>query len=164
MFGNSAVSQIFMNDALNHVDTHLALRQQSAQTFQKMFRAGRLRRLWAWLHGRCSDLRKLAQAQGEQEVVARHYEGVRPVAIEQIVGSEGREADFDAEFYPRRNHNRDRWISVAVARMTGKALPPVDLVQINDAYFVRDGHHRISVARMMGEMMIDAQVTRWQIR
>jgi hypothetical protein len=41
-------------------------------------------------------------------------------------------------------------------------LPPVELIQVGDVYFVRDGHHRISVARMMGQDSIDAEVTVWE--
>jgi hypothetical protein len=48
-----------------------------------------------------------------------------------------------------------------MARSEDRALPPVNLVQINNLYFVRDGHHRISVARMMGQVEIEAEVTIW---
>lgn len=52
---------------------------------------------------------------------------------------------------------------MAVARQQGKALPPVRLVQVGDLYFVRDGHHRISVARALGQQDIKARVTIWQV-
>jgi hypothetical protein len=42
-------------------------------------------------------------------------------------------------------------------------LPAVDLIQIGDVYFVRDGHHRISVGRAMGQEIIDAEVTVWEV-
>jgi len=45
----------------------------------------------------------------------------------------------------------------------GVTLPLVDLVQVGDVYFVRDGHHRISVARAFGQESIDAQVTVWEV-
>jgi hypothetical protein len=40
-------------------------------------------------------------------------------------------------------------------------LPPVQLIQVGDAYFVRDGHHRISVAHHLGQASIDAEVLIW---
>jgi hypothetical protein len=56
-----------------------------------------------------------------------------------------------------------RWLRVAAARDQGKVLPPVVLVQVEDVYFVRDGHHRISVARALGQLDIEAEVTVWQV-
>jgi hypothetical protein len=85
------------------------------------------------------------------------------VPIQQIWGSEGRSADFDALFYPRQAHSQGRWVGIAAARMMGLVLPPVELIQVGDGYFVRDGHHRISVARALGEEYIEAEVTLWQV-
>jgi len=45
----------------------------------------------------------------------------------------------------------------------GTPLPPVELVQVGDVYFVRDGHHRISVARTVGQRDIEAEVTVWHV-
>ncbi len=49
---------------------------------------------------------------------------------------------------------------IAIARLTGETLPPVDLVKVGDFYFVRDGHHRISVARALGQQFVDAIVVK----
>jgi len=54
-------------------------------------------------------------------------------------------------------------MGIAAARQMGRTLPPVELIQIGDLYFVRDGHHRISVARGMGQEHIDAEVTVWEM-
>jgi hypothetical protein len=96
-------------------------------------------------------------------VRARCNAGIRTVAIEQIRGSEGRAHDFDRDFNPLQEHTKGRWLSIAAARQRGKALPPVVLVQVGDLYFVRDGHHRISVARALGQLDIEAKVTVWQV-
>ena len=80
------------------------------------------------------------------------------VPLHKIVGTEGRSDDFDAQFRPLKKHLRERWISVAAARRTGTVLPAVELVQDGDVYYVRDGHHRISVARVMGQLEIDARI------
>jgi len=58
---------------------------------------------------------------------------------------------------------RDRWVSVAMTRSQYIPLPPVNLVQVGDRYFVEDGHHRISVARALGESTIDAEVSIWDV-
>jgi len=85
------------------------------------------------------------------------------VSIRDIRGSEGRCGDFDADFRPLQGHTRDRWVGIATAREMGKTLPPVELIQIGDLYFVRDGHHRISVAQAMGQEAIEAEVTAWKV-
>jgi hypothetical protein len=78
--------------------------------------------------------------------------------LAKIVGSEGRTADFDSAFDPLRSHNRDRWIGIAAARRQGAILPPVELIQVGDTYYVRDGNHRVSVAKAAGQVEIEAQI------
>ena len=84
--------------------------------------------------------------------------GVQPIRIDRIVGTVGREGDFDREFLPLRQEQRDRWRSVdrAVARGT---FPPIQVYQLGDIYFVQDGHHRVAVAKHRGAEFIDADVT-----
>jgi len=89
----------------------------------------------------------------------QHYAGLHSVPVEKIRGSQGRSDDFDGEFNPRHRRSASRWIGVYTAWQAGVALPPVELVQIGDSYYVRDGHHRISVARSLGMRYIDAEVT-----
>ena len=100
---------------------------------------------------------------GDRRVLGRHYDGIKSVSIEEIVGSEGKSEDFDRSFNPRQDRTRTRWLNIAKARLADRELPPVELIQVGDSYFVRDGHHRISVARALGENYIDAEVTQWQI-
>ena len=95
------------------------------------------------------------------------YENIGPrvVPLNQIIGSAstGRCADFDADFRPTNAYNEPRWLAVAAARYRDRRLPPVNLIQIGSAYFVEDGHHRISVASALGEQVIEALVTVWQV-
>jgi hypothetical protein len=93
-----------------------------------------------------------------------HPTGARTVPIDQIRGSQGRSRDFDPDFNPIQDHTKLRWLSIARARQNGTSLPPVKLAQVEDIYFVQDGHHRISVARAMGQQDIEAEVTIWQLR
>ena len=58
-----------------------------------------------------------------------------------------RSGDFDRNFHPLETHTRSRWLSIAVARLNGQAMPAVELIKVGEVYAVRDGHHRISVAR-----------------
>lgn len=123
-----------------------------------------LGKLWSGLTRRPRRLLDLETVQATCGVRHRHYAGTQVVPIRQIRGSEGRGDDFDAHFQPLQPHNRQRWLSVAAALQRGVTLPLVELIQIGDVYFVRDGHHRISVARALGQEHIDAEVTVWDIR
>jgi hypothetical protein len=87
------------------------------------------------------------------------YKGNQTVQIKLIVGSEGRYRDFNKYFLPRKDHLRSRWIRVDEAHIKEIALPPISLYEIGGVYFVRDGNHRVSVARMQNVEFIDAEVT-----
>ncbi len=90
------------------------------------------------------------------------YSGLRVVPIRAIIGSEGRSADFDIEFHPVSEKARERWVNMALAYQSHVSLPPVWLIQVGDSYFVRDGHHRVSVSRAFGQTAIDAEVITWK--
>lgn len=85
--------------------------------------------------------------------------GLVEVPINQISGTEGRQDDFDIEFNPMHKESRDRWTGVFNAWSRGIVLDPIQLVKVGDIYYVRDGHHRISVARALGLRSIEAEVT-----
>jgi hypothetical protein len=137
--------------------------RQAREQFRNLHQQATWRSLWSALTGRRHNLLSLDDVQKHHDQAQeRSYLGLRLVPIAQIRGSEGRSADFDADFRPLKAYNQDRWIRVAAARSQDMALPAVQLVQVNDCYFVRDGHHRISVAKMMGQMEIEAEVTLWR--
>jgi hypothetical protein len=84
------------------------------------------------------------------------------VPIGSIIGSEGRVADFDIDFHPIRETARERWVNMAIVYLSRLPLPPIELIRVGDAFFVRDGHHRISVGRAFGQISMDAEVTTWK--
>jgi hypothetical protein len=85
--------------------------------------------------------------------------GVQEIPLDAIRGTvePTRAADFDADFRPAR-HARARWQRIWMAEQRGAGLPPVSVVPVGDAYALRDGHHRVSVARARGAVAIDAQL------
>ncbi len=87
------------------------------------------------------------------------YQGMKTVPVASIVGSEGRYKDFDNQFFPKSTHLKSRWESIDRAHIENIILPPVSLYEIGNLYFVRDGNHRVSVARARGIEFIDAEVT-----
>jgi hypothetical protein len=85
--------------------------------------------------------------------------GLQVVPLDAIVGSVDRTVDFDRGLRPTSARLRSRWERIAAAQRRGESLPPVSLYKIGDLYFVRDGHHRVSVAKSLGRTDIDAYVT-----
>lgn len=135
---------------------------ESFNLYQQMLwkgTSGRLINLFT-RRNQLDDLRELLVSRA---VRASHDMGLQTVQLDQIVGSEGRVHDFDRKFNPRNDRTSQRWMRIAMARLSGKSLPPVMLVKIEDRYYVRDGHHRISVARALGQTDIDAQVQVYEL-
>lgn len=99
------------------------------------------------------DVRRIVRPDSET------YRGMQTVPIAKIVGSEGRSRDFNRAFLPRHDKMMRRWMNIDVAHYQNVILPPIKLFEIGGAYFVRDGNHRVSVARLQGAEFIDAEVT-----
>jgi hypothetical protein len=85
--------------------------------------------------------------------------GLKVIPLDSIVGTVDRTTDFDRMFRPTTGRVRKRWERIAAAMRRGEALPPIDVYRVGDLHFVRDGHHRVSVARALGRRDIDAFVT-----
>ena len=85
--------------------------------------------------------------------------GTEMVALDAIVGSVGRYKDFTRTFMPRAGINQERWARLDAALNSLEGFPPVELFKIGEVYFVRDGNHRVSVARANDATHIEAYVT-----
>lgn len=84
--------------------------------------------------------------------------GLRSVEIDSILGTVDRAQGFDRQFRPTSARVRARWERIANAVRRGEPIPPISLYRIGEVHFVRDGHHRVSVARALGRTTIDAYV------
>lgn len=92
------------------------------------------------------------------------YRGMQEVPVNRIVGSMDRWRDFDRTFLPTHRNTRGRWSSIDVAYYQDINLPAVQLYKVGDIYFVKDGNHRVSVARERGVEFIDAEVIEAHVR
>ena len=133
------------------------LRGEALELYSHMSSSGKLHRTLNFLQHKSRKLLDIRFSKSPTCKQNRHYAGQQSVPIDQIKGTEGREGDFDDAFYPLHDRLRSRWLGVASARLTGRKLPPVELIQV-DGFFVQDGHHRISVAKALGEDYVDAEV------
>jgi hypothetical protein len=90
--------------------------------------------------------------------VEERYAGLQTIPLDSVLGTVDRTKGFDRQFRPTSAHVRARWERIANAVRRGEAMPPISVYQIGDVHFVRDGHHRVSVARALGRTHIDAYV------
>jgi hypothetical protein len=133
------------------------------QLYDKARALGWWNALRAWVLGQPRHLADLGALRKRATLRGCHAAGVQAVPLSRITGSEGRHGDFDRWFAPLNPALKNRWQSVATARYQGVTLPLVELIRVGESYFVRDGHHRLSVARALGEEEIEALVTVWEV-
>jgi hypothetical protein len=116
-----------------------------------------------WLHrltGKQTDLLPYeAVATVLRSYQHRQLTEMRTIPLDKIVGSVGRYKDFNRQFRPREGVAAYRWARVEQAMGSAHGVPPIEVYQIGDVYFVLDGNHRVSVARANGFDTIDAYVT-----
>jgi hypothetical protein len=138
----------------------------SAQDAQSDFSRARRRQVLARLSNRLrrepDDVNLILPFEEVVQALGRQRErqlGLQVVPIDSIVGTVDRPREFDRSFRPTSRRVRGRWQRIAEAMRRGEPMPPVELYRIGDMHFVKDGHHRISVARQMRLETIDAYVT-----
>jgi hypothetical protein len=92
--------------------------------------------------------------------VEEHHAGVQTIPLDSIVGTVDRAGGgVDRASRPTTSRVRTRWERIAGAMRRGEPLPPISVYRVGDVHFVRDGHHRVSVARALGRDDIQASVT-----
>jgi|GEM_PF-671610 len=97
------------------------------------------------------------------KVKNEYYLGVMTIPVDNIIGSEGRYEDFNRDFFPKKDALQSRWSRIDTIMEENKPLPPISVFKIDDYYFVRDGNHRVSVAKSRKQAFIDAKVTAYEI-
>jgi hypothetical protein len=143
--------------------SEMQVQVQVTEHYRKLLFRAQLDRTLGRFWGHQNTLRSLAQALDGYCICGQRSEGYKSVNLECIVGSEGRSEDFDVQYRPLKQHTEQRWYSVARAQLTGVNLPPVVLIRVGDEYYVRDGNHRVSVARAFGQAAIEAEVTAYTL-
>ncbi|MBL8116161.1 MAG: ParB N-terminal domain-containing protein [Anaerolineae bacterium] len=134
------------------------------EDFERARRRAIFRHIVAFILRRPNRLVSLNAMLETNELVNQRSLGVRTVPVNQIVGTLSRTHGFDKIFMPDDPFTEQRWISVMKASYRGIALPPISLLKVGERYYVVDGHHRISVARAVGQTYMDAEVTEIELR
>lgn len=166
MFEFPKPSTVYLPDVSSgvHIENNYHIRQYHAarDLYERAVVQGMVYRFWAVVFRRPRWLLNFETLKSKMHTGNAHYSGLKEVPIRHIIGSEQVGSNFDRGFHPTSDRSRERWVGVATAALALLPLPAIELIQIGDAYFVRDGHHRISIARALKQDYIEAEVTTWQ--
>lgn len=130
--------------------------------FSRARRRRALSRLSARLRREPDDVNHILPFEEVARALGRRGErslGEQLIALDSIVGTVDRSREFDRSFLPTSPRVRERWQRINTAQRKGEAMPPIDVYRIGELHFVKDGHHRVSVARALGHKDINAYVT-----
>jgi nucleotide-binding universal stress UspA family protein len=129
------------------------------QDFRRARSQAKLEQVMARLTGASTELLNYEEVRQKLKGTRTTSRGLQDIPIDAIIGSVGRYADFTRSFLPRQDADEDRWAGVEAAMTDMAGLPPIEVYQIGEAYFVMDGNHRISVAKRLGATHVEAYVT-----
>ena len=141
----------------------MSIDQKAQEDYDRAILKSIWRTIVTWLTGESNELLPFDEVRDRLPLRGQHYLGLRQISIDQIVGSMGRYRDFDRVFLPRQTRTKDRWVNIDKAHYADVILPPVELYKMGEVYFVKDGNHRVSVARERGQIFVDAYVTEMEI-
>ncbi len=138
------------------------LSQESNAQFSKARWQAFTKTAMAKINRQARELLPFDKIRSSLHLAHTRYLGLQDVELDKIVGSAGRYDDFTREFLPRRDDQQERWRRIYDLTGSAQGFPPVDLYKVGDVYFVRDGNHRVSVARANKAKTIEASVTEYQ--
>ena len=140
-----------MNDLRQH-------RNEAIRHFEQARRQARLDQLSARLTGRDNRILPFEAIRTRLRQHNPFYRGIHEIALDEIIGSVGRYHEFTRQFLPLNDDLRERWVGINTLTLSFSGWPPIELYQVGSAYFVKDGHHRVSVARQLAIPSIEAHV------
>jgi hypothetical protein len=137
---------------------------RAIQDFRSARQKATLREIIARIKGESIELLSFEEVRKKLKAQVSSIQVLKDIPIVSIVGSVNRYQDFLRDFLPRHNIDAERWSNIDVANQGMIGLPPIEVYQIGEAYFVIDGNHRVSVAKQLGAIEIQAYVTKVQSR
>jgi nucleotide-binding universal stress UspA family protein len=137
----------------------LELNSTALHDFQSARRKAELQGIMALLTGRSSELLSYDEVRKKLRAVEANTQKLEVIPLDAIIGSVGRYSDFNRLFQPLNDSDAPRWTGVSKAISGLRGVPPIEVYRIGETYFVKDGNHRVSVARQLGFKTIEAYVT-----
>ena len=143
---------------MSSYDNNSARLALAVNDFHRARRKAALESVVSFLKGESADLLSYDMVRQRFRTLESARRTLEYIPIDKIVGSVNRYTDFSRSFLPRQESDLQRWASVRVGIEQQLGLPPIEVYKVGEAYFILDGHHRVSVARELGSDMIEAYV------
>ncbi len=134
-------------------------RQAAIEEFHAARLQANIERIRAQLSGKSADLLSFEEVRRRIHAKETARRELKEIPLDAIIGSVGRYKDFTRSFFPKVHGDLERWSRIHALTGSMEGLPPIEVYQIGSAYFVRDGNHRVSVARSQQLDVIEAYVT-----
>jgi hypothetical protein len=138
------------------------LTPESNEEFSRARQRAFIEEWLSFFTGRPNDLLPFEEVKQSLQLQDAAYKGLQEIKLDKIVGSTGRYRDFTRTFLPKNDTTQDRWRRVDAVAHSEQGFPPIEVYQVGDVYFVRDGNHRVSVARTHGARTIEAAVIEYK--
>src|SRR5688572_4022112 len=132
---------------------------EGVNKFQALRTKAFLQEMMSLLRGQSAELLCFDDVRARLRLREESYKGLQDIPVDKIIGSVGRHKEFTQTFLPKSNETKERWSRVYAKVSSMEGVPPIEVYQVDDVYFVRDGNHRVSVAREFGAKTIQAHVT-----
>lgn len=134
------------------------INSSAREDFRQARRQAALQQVWANIRGESTNLLAFDQISRDLEAGEISEAGIQEISLDAIVGSVGRYKDYTRSFLPKLDSDEERWVKVR-EQIERKGISPIDVYRLGDAYFVKDGNHRVSIARQLGSKTILAKIT-----
>jgi nuclear transport factor 2 (NTF2) superfamily protein len=138
------------------------LRPESKIEFSQARRRAFIEEWLNFFMGRSNDLLSFEAVKSSLQLQDSSYRGLQEIELDKIVGSTGRYRDFTRTFLPKNDLTQQRWQRVDAVAHSGNGFPPIEVYKVGEVYFVRDGNHRVSVARAHAAKTIEAYVIEYK--
>ncbi len=131
----------------------------AVQDFRSARQKAALQEVIARITGNSTELLSYNDVRQKLKAQVSPITVLKEIPLDAIIGSVNRYQDFSRDFLPGKNIDEERWTKVELANYGSAGLPPIEVYQIDEVYFVSDGNHRVSVAKQLGSAQIQAYVT-----
>ena len=132
---------------------------QAVQDFRSARQKATIREIIARFTGESTELLSFEEVRQKLKAQVGPQKVLKEIPINAIIGSVNRYQDFLRDFLPGQNIDEERWANIELANYSMIGLPPIEVYQIDEVYFVSDGNHRVSVPKQLGSDQIQAYVT-----
>ena len=146
-----------------YLNSPLSLRLMAPTEFQRALRKGRLEILFRRILGLPRHLLPFVTVKKDLNLVNRMEMGRQEIRLDEIIGSVDKYELFSHSLMPLSTRLENRWSAIYILIQGARGCLPIEVYQVGDDFFILDGHHRASVARYLGNEVIEAYVTEWLV-